>query len=83
MREIIKFDNTDRSGDIELLQRRTFALQKIDQRDIIAAAQAEAAAQGESLSDTLDDWAGHMDSRNTKMGDRLSQWADEERNRKS
>jgi hypothetical protein len=75
MDKIIAFDEARPGHDpnIEKLQRRTFALQKLNDGDIIAAA---ASVDPKGYPKLLRKWAGHMDSRNTGMAKRLERLAE-------
>lgn len=80
--KIINFDGgNDSTDDPELLQKRTFALQKLDDQDLIAAVRLQWPKK--TLSDALDELAGHMDSRNHSLMKKLNSLAARERGRRN
>lgn len=80
MLKILEFDNPMHpENDVNKLVNRGFSLQKIHEADLIPAVQSLYPHLKESAA--IDRFAGHLDSRNNTLMERMHRWADEARSR--
>lgn len=80
MTKILEFDNPlHPESDVDKLVNRGFSLQRIHEADLIEAVKSLYPHLKESAA--IDRFAGHLDSRNNTLMERMHRWAEEARAR--